>query len=91
MERMKCVVIEDNILEFLDEIETQLTNGVICCKCKKPCNQNGKCSVAMKNLLTDINMFRKAYTERNMQTEDEQTIEKVDEKEQEIEKQILND
>lgn len=90
MERMNCVVIEDNILEFLDEIQNQLSKGIVCCKCKNPCKEEtpSRCSVAMKNLLTDINIFIKAYSENNPKeekTQVEQVIEKT------IEKQILND
>lgn len=68
MERLNCVVIEDNILEFLDEIQQQMEKGIICCKCKKPCEAEGnsRCRMAMKNLLTDINIFKKAYTEVNV-------------------------
>ena len=69
MERMSCVVLEDNILEFLNEIETQMGKGIICCKCEKPCDKNTRCAVAMKNLLTDIELFKKAYSERNISEE----------------------
>lgn len=86
MERKTCVILEDNILEFLDEIENQLGKGIICCKCKNPCEKNTKCAMAMKNLLTDIGIFIKAYLEVNpkesKQTESEEPI---------IQKQILND
>jgi len=71
MERMNCVVMEDNIMEFLNEIESQMSKGIICCKCKTPCNVDSisKCKMAMKNLLTDIGLFRKAYSEVNIDEE----------------------
>lgn len=65
MNRTSCVVIEDNILEFLDEIETQLGKGIICCKCQNPCDKKSRCAVAMRNLLTDIDLFKKSYSEVN--------------------------
>lgn len=71
--KMDCIVIENNILELINEIEQQLSSGVTCCKCKEPCNKEGtRCAVAMKNLLTDINIFKKAYIEHNpvLQVED---------------------
>lgn len=93
MERLNCVVIEDNILEFLDEIQQQINKGIICCKCKNPCDatMGTKCRIAMKNLLTDINMFEKAYSERNPKEEkqEQEAIQQVVEKT--IEKQVLND
>ena len=89
MERTSCVIIEDNIMEFLDEIETQLSKGIICCKCTNPCEKNTKCAVAMKNLLTDIELFKKAYSEVNPSTKEPQAIEQVIEKT--VEKQVLND
>lgn len=98
MERLNCVVLEDNILEFLDEIEKQMNQKIICCKCKNPCEDNTRCRIAMKNLLTDINIFKNAYLERNKVTEDDITLTQVDNKEQELEekveevkKQVLND
>lgn len=94
MERLNCVVMEDNILEFLDEIEQQLSKGVICCKCKNPCDTNTKCKITMKNLLTDINMFKNAYLEKNPKEEKqenstEEAVQQVIEKT--IEKQTLID
>ena len=71
--KMDCIVIQNDILELISEVETQLSSGVTCCKCKKPCNKEGtRCAVAMKNLLTDINIFKKAYIEHNpvLQVED---------------------
>ena len=35
---MNCVLIEDNVLEFLDEIEKQMQKKLVCCKCPNPCN-----------------------------------------------------
>lgn len=80
MERVNCVVLEDNILEFLDEIQTQMEKGIICCKCKQPCDSDNmsKCKMAMKNLLTDINIFKKAYSEVNI----EESVETPPEKQQ---------
>lgn len=90
MERKTCVILEDNILEFLDEIENQLGKGIICCKCKNPCEKNTKCAMAMKNLLTDIGIFIKAYSEVNPKEEKEtEVVEQVVEKA--VEKQVLND
>ena len=66
MERMNCVLIEDNVLEFLDEIEKQMQKKLVCCKCPNPCNIEGsRCAVAMKNLLTDIHIFMQAYKKHN--------------------------
>lgn len=66
MERMNCVLIEDNVLEFLDEIEKQMQKKLVCCKCPNPCNNEGsRCAVAMKNLLTDIHIFMQAYKKHN--------------------------
>ena len=66
MERMNCVLIEDNVLEFLDEIEKQMQKKLVCCKCPNPCNSEGsRCAVAMKNLLTDINIFMQDYKKHN--------------------------
>lgn len=65
MERMNCVLIEDDVLEFLDEIQKQMTKGMICCKCPNPCNKDNRCALSMKNLLTDINMFVDAYKKHN--------------------------
>lgn len=65
--KMDCIVIENNILELINEIETQLSSGVTCCKCKEPCNKEtmSKCAMSMKNLLTDISIFKKSYIEHN--------------------------
>jgi len=65
MDRVNCVIIENNVLEFLDEIETQMTKKLICCKCPKPCEGETRCAMAMKNLLTDIHMFQDAYKKQN--------------------------
>ena len=66
MERMNCVLIEDNVLEFRDEIEKQMQKTLVCCKCPNPCNSEGsRCAVAMKNLLTDIHIFMQAYKKHN--------------------------
>lgn len=66
--RLNCVLIEDNILEFLDEIQGQISKGIVCCKCPNPCDKTStRCSVAMKNLLTDIGMFTNSYIQRNPQ------------------------
>ena len=66
MERLNCVLIEDNVLEFLDEIEKQMQKKLVCCKCPNPCNSEGsRCAVAMKNLLTDIHIFMQAYKKHN--------------------------
>lgn len=66
MERMNWVLIEDNVLEFLDEIEKQMQKKLVCCKCPNPCNNEGsRCAVAMKNLLTDIHIFMQAYKKHN--------------------------
>ena len=66
MERMNCVLIEDNVLEFLDEIEKQMQKKLVCCICPNPCNSEGsRCAVAMKNLLTDIHIFMQAYKKHN--------------------------
>lgn len=66
MERMNCVLIEDDVLEFLDEIEKQMQKKLVCCKCPNPCNSEGsRCAVAMKNLLTDIHIFMQAYKKHN--------------------------
>ena len=63
---MNCVLIEDNALEFLDEIEKQMQKKLVCCKCPNPCNSEGsRCAVAMKNLLTDIHIFMQAYKKHN--------------------------
>ena len=79
---MKCLIIEDNILEILDEIEEQMKKDIICCKCKEPCNKNSKCSMAMKNLLTDIGIFKQAYSEINEKEKSEMS---------DVIKQVLND
>ena len=89
MEKVSCVVMEDNIFEFLNEIEAQLGKGIICCKCKVPCEKNSRCHQAMQNLLTDINLFKKAYSEINPNEKETKPIEQVVEKV--IEKQVLND
>lgn len=97
MSRTSCIVIEDNILELLDEIESQLSKGIICCKCKTPCEKNTRCAMAMKNLLTDIDIFTKAYSEINAEepveeeTVSETTISNLEIKLEPKEKQQLND
>lgn len=66
--KMDCIVIENNILELINEIEQQLSSGVTCCKCKNPCDKSesiSRCSMSMKNLLTDISIFKKMYIEHN--------------------------
>lgn len=65
MERMNCIVMEDNILELMDEIDKQMNSGLVCCKCPNPCNKDSRCALAMKNLLTDIHMFVDAYRKHN--------------------------
>lgn len=65
MERTSCILIEDNVLEFLDETEKQMSKGLVCCKCPNPCDKTGKCALAMKNLLVDIKMFVEAYKKHN--------------------------
>lgn len=84
MERTSCILIEDNVLEFLDETEKQMSKGLVCCKCPNPCDKTGKCALAMKNLLVDIKMFVEAYKKHNNLTEE------VNQKEnnQENEKQV---
>lgn len=84
MERTSCILIEDNVLEFLDETEKQMSKGLVCCKCPNPCDKTGKCVLAMKNLLVDIKMFVEAYKKHNNLTEE------VNQKEnnQENEKQV---
>ena len=92
MERVNCIVIEDNILEFLDEIQNQLSKGIVCCKCQNPCKESptSKCAMAMKNLLTDIGIFIKTYSELNPKEEKkDSTVEQVIEKT--VERQVLND
>ena len=73
----------------MNEIETQLGKGIICYKCKVPCEKNSRCHQAMQNLLTDINLFKKAYSEINPNEKETKQIEQVVEKV--IEKQVLND
>ena len=67
--KMDCIVIENNILELINEIEQQLSSGVTCCKCKNPCDKSNenitRCAMSMKNLLTDISIFKKMYIEHN--------------------------
>lgn len=65
MERMTCVLMEDNVLEFLDEVEKQMQKKLVCCKCPNPCNGQSRCSMSMKNLLTDIHLFMEAYKDQN--------------------------
>lgn len=65
MERVNCILIEDDVLEMLDEVQKQMEKGLICCKCSNPCEKNTRCAAAMKNLLTDIHMFVDAYAKRN--------------------------
>ena len=94
MDRVNCIVMEDNIIEFLDEIETQLGKGIVCCKCKNPCEKNTRCAMAMKNLLTDIKLFMEAYQEVNPKVDEqvkqvEPPVEQVMTKT--VEKQVLND
>lgn len=66
MERVNCVIIADDVLEFLDEIEKQMTKKLICCKCPNQCSgEDTRCAMAMKNLLTDIHLFQDAYKTHN--------------------------
>lgn len=65
MQKMKCLIIEDNVIEILDEIEEQITKDLICCSCAHPCDKKSKCSIAMKNLLTDIRIFKESYIQVN--------------------------
>ena len=80
--KMDCIVIENNILELINEIEQQLSSGVTCCKCKNPCNKSedsiSRCSMSMKNLLTDISIFKKMYIEHNPVLEVEEVKELED-------------
>ena len=71
--RMNCILIEDNVLEFLDETMQQMSKGLVCCKCPNPCDKTTtRCAVAMKNLLTDINMFVDSYKKHNKMDEQAQ-------------------
>lgn len=66
MERISCVLIQDDVLEFLDEIEQRLTKKLICCNCPNPCDkETTRCAIAIKNLLTDIHLFTQSYTKHN--------------------------
>lgn len=66
METMNCVLIEDNVLQFLDEIEKQMVKKLVCCKCPNPCNgETSRCARSMKNLLTDIHLFKESYQKHN--------------------------
>ena len=77
MERLNCVLIEDNVIEFLEEVQEQMNKKLVCCKCPNPCNSDGsRCSVAMKNLLTDIHMFLDSYKKQNNLEEKEELPEK---------------
>lgn len=74
MERKNCVLIEDDVLEFLDEIQKQMDKKLVCCKCPNPCgSDNSRCAVAMRNLLTDIHMFVDSYKRHNGIEEQENT------------------
>ena len=87
---MHCVVLENDILKFIEEIENQLKKEVICGKCKKPCDKNTRCAVAMKNLLTDVELFRKAYTDykEKAEAELEEEKEKAEEEKVKIEEEV---
>lgn len=65
MDRMNCVLLEDNILEFLDEVDQQIKKNLVCCKCPNPCDKTSRCALAMQNLLVDIKMFKEAYMVHN--------------------------
>ena len=74
MERKNCVLIEDDVLEFLDEIQKQMDKKLVCCKCPNPCgSDSSRCAVAMRNLLTDIHMFVTSYKKHNGIEEQENT------------------
>lgn len=79
MERVNCVLIEDNVIEFLEEVQEQMNKKLVCCKCPNPCNSEGsRCSVAMKNLLTDIHMFLDSYKKQNNIVEEEKEEEETE-------------
>ena len=59
--RMNCILIEDNVLEFLDETLQQMSKGLVCCKCPNPCDK-----------ITDINMFVDSYKKHNKIDDEEQ-------------------
>lgn len=75
MERMNCILIEDDILEILDAVHEQIQKNLVCCKCPTPCDKTTRCALAMKNLQTDIHMFVDAYRKHNKieETEEEDT------------------
>jgi hypothetical protein len=80
MSRVNCVLIEDNVIEFLEEVQEQMSKKLVCCKCPNPCGGDGsRCAIAMKNLLTDIHMFLDSYKKQN----DIQEVEKEEEQENE--------
>ena len=81
MERTSCILIEDNVLEFLDETEKQMSKGLVCCKCPNPCDKTGKCALAMKNLLVDIKMFVEAYKKHNNLIQEEENQKQDDNQE----------
>ena len=73
IEMERKLLIEDDVLVFLDEIQKQMDKKIICCKCPNPCgNETSRCAVAMKNLLTDINMFVTSYKKHNGIEDEEQ-------------------
>ncbi len=65
MSILDCVFLENKILEILQEAEKQLNSGVVCCKCENPCEGNTRCKIALKNLITDIALFKKAFLDHN--------------------------
>ena len=75
VDRLNCIVIENDILEFLDEIETQLSKKLVCCKCTHPCDGSSRCAMAMKNLLTDLSIFDETYRKQNELAEKVETSE----------------
>ena len=63
--KMNCLVIEDNVLEIINELQQQLESGVVCCRCGNKCESQTTCALSMKNLLTDIKIFKEAYQKQN--------------------------
>lgn len=58
---MNCVLVKNEILELLNEVKEHIKKGTCCETCPHQCGQNGRCAMAMSNLMIDIQMFENSY------------------------------
>ena len=58
---MECLLVKDEILALLSQVKEHIKKGSCCETCPNKCGQDGRCAVAMSNLMIDIQMFENSY------------------------------